>query len=101
MLNNFVLHAAEGAVKANYTGMIATLAIWGAVFYFLLIRPNKKKQKAHEEMMANLKEGTPVITAGGIKGEVALVTEEFVILRVDKGVKLTFKKGSIASVYNK
>ncbi len=101
MLNSFVLYAAEGATKANYTGMIATLAIWGAVFYFLLIRPNKKKQKAHQEMMTNLKEGTTVITTGGIKGDVATVTDEFVIIRVDKGVKLTLKKGSIASVYNK
>lgn len=101
MLNNFVLYAAEGATKSNYTGMIATLAVWGAVFYFLLIRPNKKKQKAHSEMMANLKEGTTVITSGGIKGDVATVTDEFIIIRVDKGVKLTLKKSSIASVYNK
>ena len=100
MFNNFVVYAAE-AGKANYTGMIFTLAIWGAVFYFLLIRPNKKKQKEHQEMMNTLKEGVPVITAGGIKGEVATVTDEFVIIRVDKGVKLTVKKSSISSIYNK
>lgn len=101
MLNNFVVYAAESAGKANYTGMIFTLAIWGAVFYFLLIRPNKKKQKQHQEMISNLKEGVPVITAGGIKGDVASVTDEFVIIRVDKGVKLTVKKSSISSIYNR
>ena len=101
MLNNFILQAADGSSPTNYVGMAITLAVWGAVFYFLLIRPNKKKQKQHQEMMTDLKEGTPVITSGGIKGDVATVTDEFVIIRVDKGVKLTVKKSSISSVYNK
>ncbi len=101
MLNNFITYAADGAKPVNYTGMIVTVAVWAAVFYFLLIRPNKKKQKKHQEMMEALHAGTQVITAGGIKGEVVSLTDEFVIIKVDNGVKLTIKKSSIATVYNK
>lgn len=100
MLNNFIAYAADGA-NPNYTGMAVTVVVWAAVFYFLLIRPNKKKQKAHQEMMASLHAGTSVITAGGIKGDVVSVNDEFVVVKVDKGVNLTFKKSSIASVYSK
>lgn len=101
MLNDFVVYAAGATGKSSSMGIIFTLAIWGAVFYFLLIRPNKKRQKQHKEMMENLKEGVAIITSGGIKGEVSVVTDEFVIIRVDKGVKLTVKKSSITSIYNK
>ncbi|ADO83444.1 preprotein translocase subunit YajC [Ilyobacter polytropus] len=101
MLNNFITYAADGAKPANYTGMIVTVVVWAAVFYFLLIRPNKKKQKQHQEMMSSLHAGTQIITAGGIKGEVVSVNDEFVVIRVDKGVNLTMKKSSIANVYSK
>ena len=52
---------------AKYGGMILTFAIWAAVFYFLLILPNKKKQKKHQEMLDSLKKGAEVVTNGGIK----------------------------------
>ena len=52
----------------KYGGMILTFAIWIAVFYFLLILPNKKKQKKQQEMLDSIKEGSEVITVGGIKG---------------------------------
>jgi preprotein translocase subunit YajC len=78
--------------------MVLTLAIWGGVFYFLLIRPNKKKQKQHQEMIAALQPGAEVITAGGIKGEVVSVTDQYIIVKVDKGVRLTFSKDSIRKV---
>lgn len=83
---------------AKYGGMILTFAIWIAVFYFLLILPNKKKQKKHQEMIDSLKEGAEVLTSGGIKGTVNSVSDEYVVIRVDKGVNLTVKKSSIAVV---
>ena len=84
--------------KYGSTGII--VIVWIAVFYFLIIRPNKKKQKKQQDMYSALKEGTEVVTIGGIKGTIAYVGEEYVEVRVDKGVKLTFRKSAIASVIN-
>ena len=81
--------------KYGSTGII--IVVWIAIFYFLIIRPNKKKQ---QHLLNSLKEGTEVITIGGIKGTIAFVGEDYVEIRVDKGVKLTFRKSAIANVIN-
>lgn len=83
---------------AKYGGMVFTFVIWIAVFYFLLILPNKKKQKKHEEMLNSLKEGAEVITSGGIKGTVSSISSEYIVIRVDKGVNLTVKRSAIITV---
>ncbi|MGL5797882.1 MAG: preprotein translocase subunit YajC [Cetobacterium sp.] len=83
---------------AKYGGMLLTFAIWAAVFYFLLILPNKKKQKKHQEMLESLKEGAEVITSGGIKGTISSIGPEFLSIRVDKGVNIQVLKNSITRV---
>ncbi|MGL4425624.1 MAG: preprotein translocase subunit YajC [Cetobacterium sp.] len=83
---------------AKYGGMLLTFAIWAAVFYFLLILPNKKKQKKHQEMLESLKEGAEVITSGGIKGTISNIGSEFLSIRVDKGVNIQVLKNSITRV---
>lgn len=83
---------------AKYGGVAMTFVIWAAIFYFLLILPNKKKQKKQQEMLESLKEGTEIMTIGGIKGTIVTVGPEFVDIRVDKGVKLTIRKSAIASI---
>ena len=80
-------------IFAKYGSTIGLVVLWIGVFYFLLIRPNKKRQKEQQNLLNSLKEGTEVITIGGIKG-----TIDYVELRVDKGVKLTFRKSAIANV---
>lgn len=99
MFNNFVAFGADQASKSSgYTGMAVTLIIWGAIFYLFLIRPNKKKQKKRAEMIDSLQPGKDVITAGGIKGEVISLSDDYIVVRVDKGVRLTFTKDSIRTV---
>ncbi|MGL4392715.1 MAG: preprotein translocase subunit YajC [Fusobacteriaceae bacterium] len=85
----------------KYGGMVLTFAVWIAIFYFLLILPNKKKQKKHREMVNSLQEGVEVISSGGIKGTVASVSEDYVVVRVDKGVTITFRKSAIATIISK
>ena len=60
--------------------------------------PNKKKQKKQQEMLDSIKEGSEVITVGGIKGTVVAVLGDYVEVRVDKGVKITFRKSAISTV---
>jgi len=99
MFNSFIAYGADQTGKGtSYMGMIITLVVWGAIFYLFLIRPNKKKQKKHMEMINSLQAGKEVITAGGIKGEVVSVSDDYIVVRVDKGVRLTFSKDSIRKV---
>ena len=72
--------------------------LWIGIFYFLLILPNKKKQKKQKEMLSSLKEGTEILTTSGIKGTVISSHNEYVDIRVDKGVKLTVVKSAIATI---
>ncbi|MGL4403411.1 MAG: preprotein translocase subunit YajC [Fusobacteriaceae bacterium] len=83
---------------AKYGGMVFTFVIWIAVFYFLLILPNKKKQKKHDELLNSLKEGSEVLTSGGIKGTVSSISPEYIVIRVDKGVNITVKRSSIVTI---
>jgi len=70
-----------------------------AVFYFLLILPNQRKQKKWQQMLGDLKAGDRVTTSGGIKGVILSVKDDSLILRVaPDNLKLEFAKSSIASV---
>lgn len=71
------------------------------VFYFLLIRPQKKSQDAHKKMIASLKKNDEVITAGGIHGTIVNVKDHTVTLKVDDNVKLEIQKGSITTMKRK
>ena len=65
-------------IFAKYGSTIGLGVLWRGVFYFLLIRPNKKRQKEQQNLLNSLKEGTEVITIGGIKGTIAFVGEDYV-----------------------
>ena len=68
------------------------------VFYFLILRPQQKKQKEHTEMLAKLDKNDEVITSGGVHATVVSVNEKTVILRIADGVKIEIEKASIQTV---
>ena len=69
-----------------------------AIFYFLILRPQNKKQKETQKMLAALKKGDRVVTIGGVHGIIQSVKESTVIVKVDDNVKLEFNRGAISSV---
>ena len=70
-----------------------------AVFYMMLVRPNQKKQKQWQEMLASLKPGDRITTSGGIRGTILSLKEDAVQLRVPPdGIKLEVVKSAISSV---
>ena len=71
------------------------------VFYFLLIRPQKKTQDEHKKMVAGLKKNDEVITAGGIHGTIMNVKDTTVTLKVDDNVKVEVQKSSVMSMKRK
>lgn len=79
--------------------MIYQVIMWVGiigVFYFFMIRPQQKKQKDQKQLIENLKKGDNVVTIGGLHGKIYSVDETTVTLDLDKGVKITFEKSSIA-----
>ncbi|MCE1189978.1 MAG: preprotein translocase subunit YajC [Ignavibacteria bacterium] len=83
--------------------MISTLVMFGAIFaifYFMIIRPQQKRQKEHKDMLSKLDKGTKVVTNSGIHGSIHKVDDEkgTIELVIADGVKVTFEKASIAAV---
>ncbi|MBN1693180.1 MAG: preprotein translocase subunit YajC [Dehalococcoidales bacterium] len=75
--------------------LIFLVAIF-AIFYFVMIRPQRKRQKEHEDMMQNLNRGDRVITAGGIYGTVESVSEDSVVIKVESGTTMRVNKASVS-----
>ena len=71
------------------------------VFYFLLIRPQNKRQKEHREMVAGLEVGNEVVTAGGVLGKVIEISDQFVQVEVSSGVVLKIQRHTISAVMPK
>jgi preprotein translocase subunit YajC len=70
----------------------------GVIFYFLLIRPQQKRQKQHQQLMANLKTGDRIVTSSGIHGLIANVKETTFLLKVADNVKIEIDKSAVAGV---
>lgn len=68
------------------------------IFYFMLIRPQKTKEKEHQKMLSNLNKNDEVVTNSGIHATVINVKDKTVILRIDENVKIEIEKNSIAYV---
>jgi preprotein translocase subunit YajC len=81
--------------------MLSTLVTFGLVFlifYFLIIRPQNKKQKEAKAMVAAMKKGDKVVTIGGAHGVITSVKETTVVVKVDDTTKIEFSKSAIQAV---
>ncbi len=79
-------------------GMLVPFLCLGVIFYFLIIRPQKKKQSDHAKLISAVKTGDEVVTAGGMHGRVANVKETTLILKIAENTKVEIEKGSIDRV---
>ena len=94
-----VAQAAPAAAPGMGTFLLPIALI--AVMYFLMIRPQMKRQKEHKAMLDKLAKGDEVITSGGIAGTVVALSDAFITVEVASGVQLRVQKGAIASVLPK
>lgn len=92
----FLMAPREGG-NATFVFLIQMVAIFG-IFYFLLIRPQRKEQKRHQTMVSALKKGDEVVTAGGVIGTVVFAEQDRVTIRTAETTKLVVEKGRIAKV---
>jgi len=91
----FLQAQAPASGAGNYTFLIMMVAIFG-IMYFLIIRPQQKKQKELVNFRNNLSKGDKVMSVGGIYGVIVEVKEQYVLVEVDSNVKLRFDKSAIA-----
>jgi preprotein translocase subunit YajC len=92
---------AQAAPQADPFGFLLPMIIIFVAFYFLLIRPQQKKQKAHAELVAGLKEGDEVLTAGGILGKITGVSEHYVVVKVAESTEIKMQRASVSQVVPK
>jgi len=74
------------------------LVLMFAILYFLMIRPQQKKQKELKKMLSEIKKGDKVITSSGIHGIIAGLKDDSVLIKVADNVKIEFSKSAVVSV---
>ncbi len=97
--------APEASGAAGSTGsMMTTFVTFGliiVIFYFLIIRPQKKRDRETKEMLAAIKKGDKVVSIGGIHGTVVAVKETTIVVKVDDNTRIEFSRNAISSIVNR
>jgi preprotein translocase subunit YajC len=106
-MKDFVLYLLMGApAGAEGAGGAASLLSFFpfiviiAIFYFLIIRPQNKKQKETQRMLGALKKGDKIVTIGGIHGTISSIDGTDVIVKVDDNTKIKFLRSAVSNVLN-
>ena len=93
-------HAQDAATSDPFGFFLPMIVIFVA-FYFLLIRPQQKRQKAHNEVVGSLQTGDEVVTAGGILGKVTAVSDHYATLQIADNVEVKVQKTTVSAVVPK
>ena len=102
ILTIFLQAAGAGQAQGQgggFTSIIMMVAIF-AIMYFLMIRPQQKKQKELQAFRNSLKKGDKVVTAGGIFGTVDEIKDNYIIMVVDSNVRLRVAKNSVVKDFS-
>ncbi len=92
--------AAGSQAGGNLMMTVVTFGLVFLIFYFLILRPQNKRQKEQTQMQDALKKGDKVVTIGGVHGTIASIKESTVVLKVDDAAKIEFTRSAIATVVN-
>lgn len=89
-----------GGAQSGISSLIMMVAIF-AIFYFLMIRPQQKKQKELRALIEALQKGDEVLTAGGILGRIQGLDEQYIELEIASGVVMKMQRNSVINVLPK
>lgn len=92
---------AEGTSASQGPGLIIMVAIFFAIMYFMIIRPQQKRQKEHKKLVGSLSKGDEVVTSGGMLGKILKVGDNSIKVEIAEGVAVKLQKNSISSVLPK
>ena len=79
-------------------GMLIPMVLIAGIFYFLIFRPMRKRQKQTDSMISNLQNGDKVITTGGIYGTIAGLKDKTILLKIADNVKIEVAKNAVAGM---
>lgn len=104
VLNFFISDAmaqtSGGAGPGGFMSFLPMIALF-VIFYFLLIRPQQKRQKEHRNMVAGLAKGDEVVTMGGLLGKITKVDDNFVTVEIAKDTEVKVQKVSVQAMMPK
>lgn len=102
LVSPFSVLAAEASPTGaeGFSQTIMMVGIFG-IFYFLLIRPQTKRAKAHQQLLTQLTKGDEVVTSGGIIGKITDLNDQIVTLSIAEGVEIKVQKGAIGQALPK
>ncbi|TAM08126.1 MAG: preprotein translocase subunit YajC [Paraburkholderia sp.] len=98
--NAFAQGSAAGGAESSLMSFLPLILMF-AVLYFIMIRPQMKRQKEHRNMLANMAKGDEVVTSGGIVGKVTKVGEAYVDVEVADGTEITVQKSAVSTILPK
>jgi preprotein translocase subunit YajC len=90
----------DGSATSQFAAFVPLILMVG-IFYFLLIRPQQKKQKDHRQMLSTLQKGDVVITQGGLHGKITGITDTVATLEIAEKVRVKVGRGYIAALVSK
>lgn len=94
---------AQAAAGGDTTGLMGFLPIilMFVILYFLMIRPQMKRQKEHKQVLDNLQKGDEVVAAGGVVGRISKVSEQFVQLEIAPNTEISVQKAAVQTLLPK
>lgn len=96
-------HAAEGAPQGGGFEMVIMLAMFAAIFYFMIYRPQNKRVKEHKALMAAMAKGDEVLTSGGLIGKITKIADDndYVAIALNDNNEVIIKKDYVTAVLPK
>ena len=94
-------HAQAASQQPSMLASFIPLILIFLIFYFLLIRPQQKKQKEHKVLLDSIQRGYEILSSGGILGKVIKVDNDKLTVEISKGVNVTIIRSTVADVIKK
>jgi len=94
----YAMTGGSGGGQGGGLGAFVPLILMFAIFYFLLIRPQQKKAKAHKAMLSAVKKGDRVVSSGGLHGVITGLSDEVVTMEIAPKIRVKVSRGSIAGI---
>ena len=98
--NAYAQSAPAGGTGADFLSFLPLVAIF-VVFYFLMLRPQQKRAKETKAMLEALQKGDEVVTAGGIVGRIAKLSDQYAAVEIASGVEINVQRQAISQVLPK
>ncbi|KND59283.1 Preprotein translocase subunit YajC [Candidatus Burkholderia verschuerenii] len=98
--NAFAQGASAGGAESQLMSFLPLILMF-AVLYFIMIRPQMKRQKEHRNMLSAMAKGDEVVTNGGIVGKITKVSEAYVGVEIAEGTEITIQKASVTTILPK